>query len=119
RPQQFMSKAARISLHVYLTLTLFGMTVAVLYIWLMRNDFLAQNPDLEPYYSQYIAAVMLSGVGALGLLKGRFWGFWALILGMTGAFGIEIMTGFPFDRIIRIPAAALILLLLMRWNKKI
>jgi hypothetical protein len=114
-----MSKASRILFHVYLTLTLFGMTVGVLYFLLMRNDFLTQNPDIEPLFKQYIAAALLLIAGTLALLKGRRWGFWAMMLGFTGAFGIEIISGFPWEKIIRIPVAALALFLLMRWNKMI
>jgi len=114
-----MSKASRISYHVYLMLTLFGMTVGVLYFLLMRNDFLTQNPDIEPLYNQYVSAAGLTAVGAIALLKGRRWGLWAMILGFTGAFGIEILSGFPWERIIRIPFAVLALLGLMRWNKLI
>ncbi len=112
-----MSKASRIAYHVYLTLTLFGMTVGVLYFLLMRNDFLTQNPDIEPLYKQYVSAAILTAVGAGALLQGRRWGFWAMILGLMGAFGIEIMSGFPWEKIIRIPVAALVLILLRRWNK--
>lgn len=114
-----MSKASRIFFHVYLTLTFFGMVVGVLYFWLMRNDFLTQNPDIEPLYNQYIAAALFTMVGSVALLKGRRWGLWAIILGFTGAFGIEILSGFPWERIIRIPLAALLLFLLARWNKLI
>ncbi len=114
-----MSKASRITYHVYLMLTLFGMTVGVLYFLLMRNDFLTQNPDIEPLYKQYVGAATLTALGALALLKGRRWGFWAMVLGFMGAFGIEILSGFPWERIIRIPFAVLALLGLMRWNKLI
>lgn len=112
-----MSKASRIAYHVYLTLTLFGMTVGVLYFLLMRNDFLTQNPDIEPYYKQYVGSAVLTIVGAVALLKGKRWGFWAMLAGFGGAFGIEIMAGLPWEKIIRIPVAALVLFLLMRWNK--
>lgn len=112
-----MSKASRIVFHVYLTISLFAATVGVLYFLLMRNDFLTQNPDIEPLYAQYIVATLMSGVGALALLKSRKWGFWAMMLGFMGVFGIEIMANLPLDRILRIPAAALLLWLLMRWNK--
>lgn len=95
------------------------MTVGVLYFLLMRNDFLTQNPDVEPLYKPYIAVALTIMVGTLALLKGRRWGFWAMLLGFTGAFGIEIMSGFPWEKIIRIPMAALVLFLLMRWNKMI
>ncbi len=111
-----MSKASRIFYHVYLTLTFFGMVVGVLYFLLMRNDFLTQNPDLEPYYKQYVGAAVLTAIGAVALLQSRRWGFWAMLLGLTGAFGIEIMTGFPWEKIIRIPVATLVLILLRRWN---
>jgi hypothetical protein len=114
-----MSKASRITYHVYLMLTLFGMTVGVLYFLLMRNDFLTQNPDIEPLYGQYVGAAALTALGAVALLQGRRWGFWAMVLGFTGAFGIEILSGFPWERIIRIPFAVLALLGLMRWNKLI
>lgn len=114
-----MSKASRIAYHVYLTLTLFGMTVAVLYFLLMRNDFLTQNPDIEPLFSQYVTAALVMIAGTLALLKGRPWGFWVILVGLTAAFGIEIMSGFPWEKIIRIPVAALVLFLLMRWNKMI
>lgn len=113
-----MSKASRIFYHVYLVLTLFGMTVGILYFLLMRNDFLTQNPDIEPLYPQYVCAAALTAVGAGALLKDRTWGFWAMILGLTGAFGIEIISGFPWDKIIRIPFAVLVLVLLRLWNKK-
>lgn len=112
-----MSKASRIIYHVYLTITLFGMVVGVLYFWLMRNDFLTQNPDIEPYYNQYVSAAVLTAIGAAALLQSRRWGFWAMLLGLTGAFGIEILTGFPLEKILRIPLATLILILLRRWNK--
>ncbi len=114
-----MSKASRIAFHVYLTLTLFGMTVGVLYFLLMRNDFLAQNPDIEPFYKQYIAAAIGVIVGCIALLKARRWGFWVMLAGLAAAFSIEIMSGFPWERIIRIPIAAFVLFLLLRWNKKI
>ena len=111
-----MSKASRIFYHVYLTLTFFGMTVGVLYYLLMRNDFLTQNPDIEPLYQQYIAAAVLTAVGAVALLQSRQWGFWLMLLGLGGALGIEIMSGFPWDKTIRIPVAMLALILLRRWN---
>ena len=114
-----MSKASRIFYHVYLMLTLFGMTIGVLYFILMKNDFLTQNPDIEPLYDQYISAAGLTAVGAIGLLRGHRWGFWAMVLGFTGAFGIEILSGFPWEKIVRIPFAVLALLGLMRWNKLI
>jgi hypothetical protein len=114
-----MDKAARIFYHVYLMLTLFGMVVGVLYFLLMRNDFLTQYPDLEAYYPQYVAAAALTGVGAVGSLKNQPWGMWAMILGMTGAFGIEWLTGFPWFQMTRIPLSLAALLLLMRWNKQI
>jgi len=114
-----MSKASRIAFHVYLMLTLFGMTVGVLYFLLMRNDFLTQNPDIEPYFKLYVASAVLTVVGAAALLKGLRWGFWAMLVGLSAAFGIEIMSGFPWERIIRIPLAALVLYLLMRWNRMI
>jgi len=114
-----MSKASRIAFHVYLMLTLFGMTVGVLYFLLMRNDFLTQNPDIEPFYKEYIAAATGMIVGSLALLKDRRWGFWVLLAGLAAAFFIEIRSGLPWERIIRIPVAALLLYLLMRWNKKI
>ena len=114
-----MSKASRITYHVYLMLTLFGMTIGVLYFILMRNDFLTQNPDIEPLYKQYVSAAILTAIGAAALLKGRRWGFWAMVLGFTGAFGIEILSGFPWEKIIRIPFAVLALVGFMRWNKLI
>ena len=114
-----MSKASRIAFHVYLMLTLFGMTVGVLYFLLMRNDFLAQNPDIEPYYKQYIASAIGVVIGSLALLKDRRWGFWVMLAGLAVALYIEILAGFPWDRMIRIPLAGLVLFLLMRWNKKI
>lgn len=114
-----MSKAARIAFHVYLMLTLFGMSVGVLYFLLMRNDFLTQNPDIEPFYYLYVASALLTVVGTAALLKGRLWGFWAMLAGLAAAFGIEIMSGFPWERIIRIPVAALVLFLLIRWNRMI
>ncbi|MBC7774314.1 MAG: hypothetical protein H7246_02665 [Phycisphaerae bacterium] len=114
-----MSKASRIAFHVYLTLTLFGMTVGVLYFLLMRNDFLTQNPDIEPFYKYYIAAAIGMIVGTVALLKDRRWGFWVMLAGLAAAFSIEAMSGLPWERIIRIPIAALLLFLLMRWNKKI
>jgi hypothetical protein len=85
----------------------------------MRNDFLTQYPDLEAYYPQYVAAAALTGVGAVGSLKNQPWGMWAMILGMTGAFGIEWLTGFPWFQMTRIPLSLAALLLLMRWNKQI
>jgi len=97
-------------------LTLFGMTVGVLYFLLMRNDFLTQNPDIEPLFKQYVASAILTAIGAAALLQNRSWGFWAMILGLLGAFGIEIMSGFPWEKIIRIPVAATVLILLRRWN---
>jgi hypothetical protein len=100
-------------------LTLFGMVVGVLYFWLMRNDFLTQYPDIEAYYPQYMAAAALTGLGAVGLLKNQRWGMWAMILGMIGTLGIELITGFPWFQIVRIPLALAALLLLMRWNKLI
>ncbi len=114
-----MSKASRIAYHVYLTLTLFGMTVGILYFLLMRNDFLTQNPDIEPYFKQYVTTAAVTVLGTIALLKGQKWGFWVMLAGFSGAFAIEIMSGFPWEKIIRIPIAALALFLLMRWNKLI
>jgi len=114
-----MSKASRIAYHVYLMLTLFGMTVGVLYFLLMRNDFLTQNPDIEPFYTEYIVAAIGMIVGSVALLKDRNWGFWVLLASLAAACFIEIRSEFPWERIIRIPFAALLLYLLMRWNKKI
>ncbi len=114
-----MSKASRLALYVYLTLTLFGMSIGVLYFLLMRNDFLTQNPDIEPYFRPYVASAMITVVGTLALIKGQRWGFWVILTGLAGAFGIEIFSGFPWEKIIRIPLAALLLFLLMRWNKMI
>jgi hypothetical protein len=114
-----MSKASRLIYNVYLSLTLFGMTVGVLYFLLMRNDFLTQNPDIEPLFKQYVAATLATIIGALVLLQGRRWGFWVMLLGFGGAFGIELLSGFPWEKVIRIPLAALVLFLLMRWNKMI
>ncbi|MDO8367133.1 MAG: hypothetical protein Q7T20_10070 [Saprospiraceae bacterium] len=114
-----MSKASRIAFHVYLMLTVFGMTVGVLYFLLMRNDFLTQNPDIEPFLNLYVGAAALTAVGAIALLKSRRWGFWLMVAGLTLAFGIEIMSGFPWDKMLRIPLAGLLLFLLMRWNKMI
>ncbi|MFN0033856.1 MAG: hypothetical protein ACKVUS_02240 [Saprospiraceae bacterium] len=114
-----MSKASRIAFHVYLVLTLFGMTVAVLYFLLMRNDFLAENPDIEPFFKPYIGAAVMSAIGALALLKDKRWGFWVLAAGLAVAFCIEIMAGVPWGRMIRIPVAAGVLFLLARWNKAV
>ncbi len=114
-----MSKASRIAFHVYLMLILFGMTVGVLYFLLMRNDFLTQNPDIEPFFKLYVASAVITIVGAAALLKGRRWGFWAILVGLAAAFGMEILSGFPWERVIRIPIAALALFLLMRWNRMI
>ncbi|HAD14244.1 MAG TPA: hypothetical protein DCF33_17600 [Saprospirales bacterium] len=114
-----MNKAARIFYHVYLMLTLFGMVVGVLYFLLMRNDFLTQYPDMEAYYPQYVAAAALTGLGAIGSLRNQRWGVWAMILGMVGAFGIELITGVPWYQMARIPISMAALLLLMRWNKLI
>jgi len=112
-----MKKIAQIAYHVYLTLTVFGMLVGILYFWLMRPDFLSQYPDIEPLYPQYIAAATLLLLGALAQLKGRRWGIWAMFLGMMGLFGIEWMSQVPWDRLLRIPVVALILFGLLRWNK--
>ena len=114
-----MSKASRIAYHVYLALTLFGMTVGVLYFLLMRNDFLTQNPDIEPLFGQYVGAALVTIMGTLALLKGRRWGFWVMLAGFGGALGIELLSGFPWEKMIRIPVAALVLFGLMRWNKLI
>lgn len=114
-----MSKASRLAFHVYLTLTLFGMTVGVLYFLLMRNDFLTQNPDIEPYFKQYVASAIVTIAGTVALLKGQKWGFWVMLAGLAGAFWIETLSEFPWEKIIRIPLAALLLFLLMRWNKLI
>lgn len=112
-----MSKGSRLIFHVYVLLMLFGMTVAVLYFLLMRNDFLAQNPDIEPYFKQYIGAALLTMLGAIALLKNRRWGFWVMLAGYVAAFVLETMAGFPLENTIRIPAAALALFLLSRWNR--
>lgn len=114
-----MSKASRIAYHVYLTLTLFGMTVGVLYFLLMRNDFLTQNPDIEPYFKWYVSSAATTIVGTIALLKSQKWGFWVMLAGLAGALCIEILAGFPWDKMLRIPLAALLLFLLMRWNKLI
>lgn len=95
------------------------MTVGVLYFLLMRNDFLAQNPDLEAFYRPYIVAAIAMILGTLALLNGQKWGIWVLLAGFSGVFIIETITGFPWEKTIRIPLAALVLFLLMRWNKKI
>lgn len=114
-----MSKASRISFHVYLMLTLFGMMVGVLYFLLMRNDFLTQHPGLEPYFTPYVCSAVLTAAGAVALLKGLRWGFWAMLAGLAAALGMEIMAGLTLEKMIRIPVAALLLFLLMRWNKLI
>lgn len=114
-----MKKTARIAFHVYLVLTLFGMTVAVLYFLLMRNDFLTENPDIEPFYKPYIGTAALTIAGAIALLRDCRWGFWVMLAGLAAAFGIEIMVGLPWEKMIRIPLAALVLFLLTRWNKMI
>ncbi len=114
-----MSKASRIALHVYVMLTLFGMTVGILYFLLMRNDFLTQNPDIEPFFKQYVTASVVTVIGSAALLRDKSWGFWVMLAGFAGAFGIEILSGFSWEKIIRIPFAILALVGLMRWNKLI
>lgn len=114
-----MAKTARIAFHIYLTLTLFGMAVGVLYFLLMRNDFLTQNPDIEPFFKAYVGTAIVILAGTLALLNARRWGFWVMLAGFAGAFVIELYSGFAWERMIRIPIAALILFLLTRWNKMI
>lgn len=114
-----MAKARRLIFHVYLALTLFGMTVGTLYFLLMRNDFLAASPNLEPYFTPYVAAAILTSIGAVALLRNQRWGFWAMLAGFATAFGIETMAGQAWEKIARIPIAVLVLFLLTRWNKMI
>ena len=114
-----MSKASRLALYIFLMLTVFGMTIGVLYFLLMRNDFLAQNPGIEPHFNAYVCAALLSIAGAIALLKVKKWGFWVFTAGMVLALGIEWAADIEFQRIIRIPFAVLTLFLLLRWNKRI
>lgn len=114
-----MSKASRLALYIFLMLTVFGMTIGVLYFLLMRNDFLAQNPGVEPYFNLYVGSALVSILGAIALLKVKKWGFWLYTIGMLAALGIEIAAEVELQRIIRIPLALLTLFLLLRWNKRI
>ena len=114
-----MSKASRLALYIFLMLSVFGMTVGVLYFLLMRNDFLAQNPGIEPYFKLYIISALLSIAGAIALLKVKKWGFWVFLAGLLLALIIESLAGVEFQRILRIPLAMTTLFLLLRWNKRI
>ncbi|MDX1913280.1 MAG: hypothetical protein SFV22_17430 [Saprospiraceae bacterium] len=111
-----MAKPVRIVFHVFLMLTLFGMVVGILYFLLMRRDFLADSPGVEPYFDTYVGAAMVTAAGAIALLRDKKWGFWLMLGGFTTAGVVEILAEIPWGKIVRIPVAMLVTGWLARQN---
>jgi hypothetical protein len=114
-----MTKPVRIVFHVFLVLTLFGMVVGALYFLLMRRDFLADSPGIEPYFNAYVGAALLTAAGAIVLLRDKKWGVWLMLSGFASALLIEWMADIPLEKLIRIPLAMFVLWWLARQNKVI
>lgn len=93
------------------------MVVGTLYFLLMRRDFLADSPGIEPYFDTYVGAAIVTAAGAIALLRDKKWGLWLMLGGFAAAGIIEILADIPWEKTVRIPVAILVLLWLSRQNK--
>lgn len=115
--ENHMYKPARITYYIYLGLTCLGMIFGSAYFLTQRTVFLATNPGMQPYFWAYVGTALVTALGALLALLGRYWGLFLVAGGLLAALYLEWMAGFDWTKIARIPVAIFLLILIDRWNR--